>query len=716
MTEADTTKIDVPLQTSTPRCAASLDSIVCTEELRRRPSRPAEFEKENSALAALVSALADSPGTILQTLADKVLEVLQADSAGLSLLTKDEKRFYWAAIAGAWQPHIGRGNPRTFGPCGDVLDRNLPMLFSHWERRYPYLSSAVPLAEEGLLVPFYVNGKAVGAIWAIAHEKGREFDAEDLRLLESMGRFASAAYQAVESIEDLRLEIASGEKAETALQALNDELLTRFGVRTRELEQKIAERKQAEKELQRSEAYLAEAQKLSHTGSCGWNVSTGELFWSEETYRIAGLDRSIKPTLQLVLQMIHPEDVAAVRQMLDRAASDGADLDSEHRIVMPDGSVKHVHVLAHAIKVEESGLEYIGAVTDVTATKMAFHKIEELKDQLQTENVALREEVDAACMFEEIVGTSDALQNVLSRVCKVAPTDSTVLITGETGTGKELFARAIHKRSARAGQAFVSVNCAAIPLPLIASELFGHERGAFTGAMQRKPGRFELARGGTLFLDEVGELPAETQVALLRVLQEGEFERVGGTQPVRADVRLIAATNRDLKEAIGSGIFRHDLFYRLNVFPIEVPSLRERKKDIPLLTEYFINRFAHKMGRRMAGISKKTLELFQSYGWPGNIRQLQNVIERSVIVCETETFSVDKNWVAQRPAPTENGVPFRRRLATDEKAVIEAVLAETLGKVAGASGAAVRLGLPSSTLESKIRALKINKRQFIRAA
>jgi transcriptional regulator with GAF, ATPase, and Fis domain len=253
-------------------------------------------------------------------------------------------------------------------------------------------------------------------------------------------------------------------------------------------------------------------------------------------------------------------------------------------------------------------------------------------------------------------------------------------------------------------------------LPLIASELFGHERGAFTGAMQRKPGRFELARGGTLFLDEVGELPAETQVALLRVLQEGEFERVGGTQPVRADVRLIAATNRDLTEAIGSGIFRHDLFYRLNVFPIEVPSLRERKGDIPLLAEYFINHFAHKMGRRMADISKKTLELFQSYGWPGNIRQLQNVIERSVIVCETETFSVDKDWLAQRPAPTETVVPFRRRLATDEKAVIEAVLAETNGKVAGASGAAARLGLPSSTLESKIRALKINKRQFIRAA
>jgi predicted ATPase/GAF domain-containing protein len=477
------------------------------------------------------------------------------------------------------------------------------------------------------------------------------------------------------------------------------------------------EQKQAEAALRSSEAYLTEAQKLSHTGSCGWKVSTGELFWSEETYRIAGIDQATKPTLELVRQIIHPEDRDMAWQAMEKAAREGGDLDSAHRIVMPDGSIKHVHVVMRAAKDQKSGLQYIGALTDVTATKMAFQQIEDLKDQLQRENVALREEVDAASMFEEIIGTSASLRAVLSRVSKVAPTDSTVLITGETGTGKELIARAIHKRSARAGQAFVSVNCAAIPLSLIHSELFGHERGAFTGAMQRKLGRFELARGGTLFLDEVGELPAETQVALLRVLQENEFERVGGTQPIRADVRLIAATNRDLKDAIASGVFRSDLFYRLNVFPIEVPPLRERKEDIPILTEYFIHRFAGHMGKNMSAIGRKTLDLFQSYRWPGNIRELQNVVERSVIVCETETFSVDESWLARQGPPTEATVrPLSHRLATDEKALIEGILAETRGRVSGPAGAAVKLGLPASTLESKIRTLKINKHQFKPAA
>jgi formate hydrogenlyase transcriptional activator len=302
---------------------------------------------------------------------------------------------------------------------------------------------------------------------------------------------------------------------------------------------------------------------------------------------------------------------------------------------------------------------------------------------------------------------------VLARVSKVAPTDSTVLITGETGTGKELIARAIHRRSKRSARVFVSVNCAAIPPALVASELFGHEKGAFTGALQRRIGRFELAEGGTLFLDEVGELPLETQIALLRVLQEGEFERVGGMKQIRADVRLIAATNRDLKAAIAGGSFRGDLFYRLNVFPIEMPSLRARKEDIPLLTDYFIHRYSGKMGKKISGISKKTLERFQSYSWPGNIRELQNVIERSVVVCETETFAVDESWLARQPVETETTIrPLANRLATDERALIEESLAGSHGRVSGPSGAAYKLGIPASTLESKIRALGINKHQF----
>jgi transcriptional regulator with GAF, ATPase, and Fis domain len=316
-------------------------------------------------------------------------------------------------------------------------------------------------------------------------------------------------------------------------------------------------------------------------------------------------------------------------------------------------------------------------------------------------------------MFEEIVGTSPALKAVLSRISKVAPSDSTVLITGETGTGKELVARAIHRRSDRASRAFVSVNCAAIPRDLIASELFGHEKGAFTGATQQRLGRFELANGGTLLLDEVGELPVETQIALLRVLQEREFERVGGTRRIRADVRVIAATNRDLQADIISKSFRSDLFYRLNVFPIEIPSLRERREDIPMLVEYFIDHYARKAGKNIKRVSKKTLELLQSYAWPGNIRELQNVIERSMILCETEIFSIDESWL---PPPltleSKRQVGLRRRFLVQEKDMIENALKDTGGRVAGPTGAAVKLGMPRSTMESKIRSLKINKNRY----
>jgi transcriptional regulator with GAF, ATPase, and Fis domain len=322
------------------------------------------------------------------------------------------------------------------------------------------------------------------------------------------------------------------------------------------------------------------------------------------------------------------------------------------------------------------------------------------EERVRNENLALR---------EEIVGASPALHAVLSRVSKVAPTNSTVLIAGETGTGKELIARAIHKRSQRAARAFVSLNCAAIPQSLIASELFGHEKGAFTGALQRRLGRFELAEGGTLFLDEVGDLPAQTQIALLRVLQEREFERVGGTEVLRADVRVIAATNRDLQRAIADGSFRSDLYYRLNVFPIELPPLRERKEDVPLLVNYFVDRYARRAGKKIKHIQKKTLEILQEYSWPGNVRELQNVIERSLIIGEANEFSIDKSWVANEPQPS--GVaPADQK--TNERKRIEAALAQSNGRISGAHGAAAKLGIPASTLESKIRSLRINKFQF----
>jgi transcriptional regulator with GAF, ATPase, and Fis domain len=337
-----------------------------------------------------------------------------------------------------------------------------------------------------------------------------------------------------------------------------------------------------------------------------------------------------------------------------------------------------------------------------------------LREQLDKEKVALRGEVDRPSMFEEIVGTSPALQAALSRAIKVAAADSTVLITGETGTGKELVARAIHCRSDRASRPFVGVNCAAIPRDLVASELFGHEKGAFTGATQRRLGRFELANGGTIFLDEVGELPVETQVALLRVLQEQEFERVGDCHRIQSNVRVIAATNRDLQAAIFAGSFRSDLFYRLHVFPVDMPSLRERSEDIPLLAECFIDRYARKAGKHFKKVEKRTLQMLQSYPWPGNIRELQNVIERSVILCESDIFSIDESWLQLPPGATQSNrhIGLPRRLEAQEKVIIQEALKASYGRVFGPTGAAAKLGIPRSTLESKIKALKIDKNRY----
>jgi len=600
----------------------------------------------------------------------------------------------------------------------------------------------------------------------------------------------------------------------------------------------ITERKRAEEELRTSEAHLAEAQRLSHTGSWVWRVAGRDaLHLSEEWYRIYGFDpEDGMPTWEERLERIHPEDRVKWQGALDRAITETTDYEVEFRILLPGGSVKYIHTVGHPV-LNTSGdlVQFVGSSTDITERKLAEEKIRQsemelrqildfapqcvavlgpdrdrtrlytnqtmldyfgftleewrnsdrrkyyhpddwerltseteskflsglpheyearflrkdgkyrwflfrwspLRDEqgrvtrwyaaatdieerkqaeqrLQNENVALREEIDKASMFEEIVGVSPALHAVLSRVSKVAPADSTVLITGETGTGKELIARAVHKRSRRSSRAFVSVNCAAVPRDLIASELFGHEKGAFTGATQRRLGRFELAEGGTIFLDEVGELPAETQIALLRVLQEHEFERVGGTGSIRTNVRVIAATNRDLEAAINAGVFRSDLFYRLNVFPIEIPPLRERREDIPLLVEYFIDRYAKKAGKSICGVNKKSLELLQSYPWPGNIRELQNIIERSVIVCETENFSVDESWLLRQPLASESKSQLEpsRKLVAQEKKMIEAALRESGGQVSGPSGAAAKLGLPGSTLESKIRSLKISKKLF----
>jgi PAS domain S-box-containing protein len=413
-----------------------------------------------------------------------------------------------------------------------------------------------------------------------------------------------------------------------------------------------------------------------------------------------------------------PEERGALRSKLEEIIKTGTVVRFERTFLRRDGTILSVEVSASPMR---DGY-FQTVVRDISERKRseaalakAFKEIETLKDRLQTENIALREEIDKASMFEEIVGNSPALQTVLSRLSKVAPTDSGVLITGETGTGKELIARAIHRRSQRSSRVFVSVNCAAIPRDLIASELFGHEKGAFTGATQQRLGRFELANGGTIFLDEVGELPAETQIALLRVLQEHEFERIGGTRSIQTDARVIAATNRDLEAAIAAGTFRSDLFYRLNVFPIEIPPLRERKKDIPLLVEYFIDRYARKAGKSIRGISKKSLDLLQTYPWPGNIRELQHVIERSLIVSSGDVFSIDESWLSKEWSQPASRVQSSRLSESEplgEREIIEAALVESRGRVSGPSGAAAKLKIPPSTLESKIKALKIRKSQF----
>ena len=398
----------------------------------------------------------------------------------------------------------------------------------------------------------------------------------------------------------------------------------------------------------------------------------------------------------------HPDDVEGFRSARQQGLSRGEPFELEMRSLSKNEQYRWQLLQYNPLK-NEAGkiIRWYVTATDIDDQKKT-------EERLRNENLVLREEIDRSSMFEEIVGSSKPIRQLLKQVDKVAPTDSTVLILGETGTGKELIARALHRRSKRTNRAFVKVNCAAIPQSLIASELFGHEKGAFTGAMQRRVGRFEAANGGTLFLDEVGELPMDTQIALLRVLQEKEFERVGSNHSISVDVRLIAATNRDLSAAVSAGSLRQDLFYRLNVVPIAVPPLRERAEDVPLLVEYFVGRFAKETGKSIRHISKQTLEQLRSYDWPGNIRELQNVVERAVILSESDTFVVDQSWLkaeAADPSPKRGLSELEDR----EVEMIEAALAESRGRISGPSGAAAKLGIPRQTLESKIRRLGIDK-------
>jgi len=402
-------------------------------------------------------------------------------------------------------------------------------------------------------------------------------------------------------------------------------------------------------------------------------------------------------------QAFHPDDVDRVRDERRVGLLEGLPFELEMRSLSNNGQHRWQLVQYNPLKDGDGHIiRWYATATDIDHQKKT-------EERLRNENLVLREEIDRTSMFEEIVGSSKPMRLLLKNVEKVAPSDSTVLVLGETGTGKELIARALHRRSRRASRAFVRVNCAAIPQSLIASELFGHEKGAFTGALQRRLGRFEAADGGTIFLDEIGELPMETQISLLRVLQEREFERVGSNHPVKVDVRLIAATNRDLEAAVAAGSFRQDLFYRLNVFPMLVPALRERADDIPLLVEYFVGRFAKGASKSIRKIGKRTLEQLSAYHWPGNIRELQNVVERAVILTEGDTFEVDESWLKRESADPSRPREGLSALADREAEMIAAVLADTHGRISGPSGAAAKLGIPRQTLESKIKRLGIDK-------
>ena len=469
----------------------------------------------------------------------------------------------------------------------------------------------------------------------------------------------------------------------------------------------IEDRKRAEKKLLEEERELRRITDAIPQTIVVLDAKGHPLYANQAMLDYTGLTMQEVVASDFRARTYHPEDLERVREERKAGLACGLPFEIEQRALRKDGQYRWLLLRYNPFHDEQGSLvRWYATGTDIDDRKRA-------EDRTRNENVALREDIVRSSMFEEIVGSSEQLRHVLVQVSKVAPTDSTVLVLGETGTGKELIARAIHNRSKRSNRAFIRVNCAAIPSSLIASELFGHERGSFTGATQRRLGRFESADGGTIFLDEVGDLPPETQVALLRVLQEREFERVGGNQTVSVDVRVIAATNRDLTSAVAEGTFRQDLFYRLNVFPIRLPALRERISDISLLVGYLIDRYAQKAGKKIRNIDKKTMELFHAYDWPGNIRELQNVVERAVILCEGETFFVDEAWLTRvAPKSSMTSVPLVANLAEHEREMLEAALRESEGVVGGPTGAAVKLGIPRQTLESKIRKLGINRYRF----
>jgi PAS domain S-box-containing protein len=652
-------------------------------EDRKRAEALLAAEKRTLEMVANGARVAD----ILKSLCETIDAQDRNIKSSVMLMDADGMRLWPAAGPGLPKGWVESITPLKIGPCvgscGTAASLKQRVIVSDIATDPLWVNHRDLALSYGLCAawsqPLLSKNQEVLGTFCLSYAVPRPPNETDLRLIEGAGHIAVIAIE--------------GERSQTALQRAYEEI------------------KQSEGRLRKI------IDTIPTLAWCSLPDGTGE-FWNRRWHDYTGLSPEAVRGWGWQ-NAIHPEDLKEISDKWLGFLASGQPGEVEGRLRRFDGAYRWFLFRAEPLR-DESGniVNWYGTDTDIDDRKRAegklekaFEEIKRLKDRLHDENVVLREQIDQVFMFEEIVGSSPALKAVLSSIVKVAPTDATVLITGETGTGKELIARAIHKGSQRAGNAFIAVNCAAVPSSLIASELFGHEKGAFTGALQQRQGRFESAHSGTIFLDEIGELSAETQIALLRVLQERQFERVGGSRAIPTDVRVIAATNRDLEAAIASGTFRADLFYRLNVFPVHVPPLRNRKEDIPMLVEYFVKRYTEKARKQISKIDKNTLKLCQSYPWPGNIRELQNIIERSVILCTGHTFWIDEAWLSSQDAPPlQSSGPLTQSVQSYEKQLIEAALAESNGKVAGPNGAAAKLGLPRSSLELKIKQLSIKKK------
>jgi len=640
-----------------PTVQAPLESIICTQELRRRPARQADLEALTGALVTLAQTLANTPDQILQKLVETSMELCLADSAGISLLEEENGRkiFRWHGLAGQYAPHLWGTTPREFSPCGTVLDTNSVQLMSHLDRHYTYFTQVEPRIAEALLIPFHVRGEAIGTIWILAHKQSRKFDSEDVRVMTTLAEFAAAAYQVLSGTLALKSIFAT---IREPLLVLDSTL--RIHTASRSFYQTF-----------QVNPIVTEGRFLYQIGEGEWDI----------------------PELRALLEDIVPNE----------SVFENFEVTKE----FPSLGLRAMSLNARKLQRESnsSGLILL-AIDDITDRKrkegvLTHSNAAAQRPRGRLENID-QEIVDVQSNFEEIIGNSAAIRQVTEQVEVVAPTDATVLILGETGTGKELVARAIHRMSPRRNSPFITLNCAAIPTGLLESELFGYEKGAFTGALSQKLGRFELANRGTLFLDEVGDIPLNLQPKLLRALQEKSFERLGGTKTIPIDVRLVAATNRNLPGMMRENLFRSDLYYRLMVFPIVTPSLRDHPEDIPILSRHFTKKYAAKMHRSIETIPAETLRALTNWRWPGNVRELENFIERSVIL--TVGSSLD---APLRELHTED-VEGNGDLTLDEleKNYIQQVLRETNGVI---STTAKRLGVPRTTLNAMIKRLGISR-------